>query len=116
MCSVENNFMDTIFIPTENDFKRWVKEAVKEYLQEISLHSIGKQENEEGLLNRKEIAKLLRISLVTLTDWIKRGLPSHKQRGRVYFDKTEVIKYIKENKIGQLKFSSRFEKLRKEIA
>jgi hypothetical protein len=44
------------------------------------------------------------------------GLPSHKQRGRVYFDKTEVIKYIKENKMGQLKFSSRFETLRQGIA
>ena len=37
-------------------------------------------------------------------------------RGRVYFDKTEVIQYIKENKIGQLKFGSRFERLRQEIA
>ena len=74
------------------------------------------EQNEEDLLNRKEIAKFLRVSLPTLTDWIKRGLPSHKQRGRVYFDKTEVIQYIKENKIGQLKFGSRFERLRQEIA
>jgi predicted DNA-binding transcriptional regulator AlpA len=108
--------MDTIFIPTENDFRRWVKEAVKEYLQETALYAAGKQENDEGLLNRKEIAKFLRISLVTLTDWIKRGLPSHRQRGRVYFDKAEVIKYIKENKIGQLKFGSRFKRFRQEIA
>ena len=70
----------------------------------------------DPLLNRKEIAKFLRISLPTLTDWIKRGLPSHKQRGRVYFDKTEVIQYIKENKMWQLKFGSRFESLTQEIA
>jgi len=74
------------------------------------------EQNKEDLLNRKEIAKFLRVSLPTLTDWIKRGLPSHKQRGRVYFDKTELIQYIKENKIGQLKFGSRFESLRQEIA
>ena len=88
--------METVFIPTENDFKRWVKEAVKEYLQEHLQNSISKTETEDGLLNRKEIAKFLRISLVTLTDWTKRGLPSHHQRGKVYFDKKEVLDYIKE--------------------
>ena len=107
--------MDTLFIPNENDFKRWIKEAVKDFLQEFTKKKLKEEHNEEDLLNRKEIAKFLRVSLPTLTDWIKRGLPSHKPRGRVYFDKTEVIKYIKENKIGQLKFGSRFERLRQEI-
>ena len=108
--------METLFIPNENDFKRWIKEAVKDFFQEFTKDELKYKQNEENLLNRKEIAKFLRVSLPTLTDWIKRGLPSHKQRGRVYFDKTEVIKYIKKNKIGQLKFSSRFETLRQEIA
>ena len=108
--------METLFIPNENDFKRWIKEAVKEFLQEFTKKELNDEQNEEDLLNRKEIATFLRVSLPTLTDWIKRGLPSHKQRGRVYFDKTEVIQYIKENKIGQLKFGSRFERLRQEIA
>jgi predicted site-specific integrase-resolvase len=55
-------------------------------------------ENEESLLQRKEIAKMMRISLVTLNDWVKRGLPSHKQRGKVYILHSEVMKYIKQNK------------------
>ena len=108
--------METLFIPNENDFKRWIKEAVKDFLQEFRKKELKDEQNEEDLLNRKEIAKFLRVSLPTLTDWIKRGLPSHKQRGRVYFDKSEVIQYIKENKIGQLKFGSRFERLMQEIA
>ena len=108
--------METLFMPNENDFKRWIKEAVKDFLQEFTKKGLKADQNEEDLLNRKEIAKFLRVSLPTLTDWIKRGLPSHKQRGRVYFAKTEVIQYIKENKIGQLKFGSRFERLRQEIA
>jgi predicted DNA-binding transcriptional regulator AlpA len=90
--------METLFIPTEQDFKRWVKEAVKEYLQEYLQNSILKNESEDCLLNRKEIAKFLRVSLVTLTDWMKRGLPSYHQGGRVYFDKKEVLDYIKEKK------------------
>src|SRR6185312_2646024 len=98
--------METLFIPNEKDFKRWIKEAVKDFLYEFTNEEMKDDQKDDHLLNRKEIAKFLRVSLPTLTDWIKRGLPSHKQRGRVYFDKTEVIKYIKENKIGQLKFSS----------
>lgn len=108
--------METLFIPNENDFKRWIKEAVKDFLQEFTKKELKDEQNEEDLLNRKEIAKFLRVSLPTLTDWIKRGLPSHKQRGRVYFDKAEVKQYIKENKIEQVKFGTRLQQLRKEIA
>lgn len=108
--------METLFIPNENDFKKWIKDAVNDFLQEISKKEFKGEHNEEDFINRKKISKFLRVSLPTLTDWIKRGLPSHKQRGRVYFDKIEVIDYIKGNKIGQLKFGSRFEKLRQGIA
>ncbi len=108
--------METLFIPTENDFKRWIKEAVQEFFQDAKAVDLKDNNKEEGLLNRKEIAKFLRVSLVTLTDWMKRGLPCHKQRGRVYFDKSEVINYIKENKMGQLKFGTRLRSLRQEIA
>lgn len=99
--------METLFIPTEHDFKKWVKDAVKEYIQEHLQDVNSNMQNDDGLLNRKEIAKFLRISLVTLNDWIKRGLPSHPQRGRVYFDKKEVLDYIKEKKMQQLKIGSK---------
>jgi hypothetical protein len=36
-------------------------------------------------------------------------------RGRVYFMKRGVLDYIKENKIDQVKFGSRLQKLRHEI-
>ena len=51
------------------------------------------------------------ISLVTLTDWMKRGLPFHRQRGRVYFIRSEVVEYIKTKKIGPYKFSRRFSEI-----
>ena len=107
--------METLFIPNESDFKRWVKEAVKECLLDNSQQMQPDKRKEEELLNRKEIAKFLRISLVTLTDWMKRGLPSHKQRGRVYFMKSEVLNYIKESKMKQLKYSSKYQNLNREI-
>ncbi|WPV66518.1 helix-turn-helix domain-containing protein [Chitinophaga sp. LS1] len=84
--------MDTLFIPNENDFRRWIKEALKECL----VNTPPANPEEEPLLTRKEIAGLFRISLVTLHDWMKRGLPSHKQRGRVYFLRSEVLTYIKQ--------------------
>ena len=91
--------MDTIFIPNENDFKRWIREVVIESLEEyFSKHKVD-DNSEQELLTRKQIAKKLKISLVTLTDWVKRGLPSHKQRGRVFFIYKEVIEFIKENKL-----------------
>ncbi len=108
--------MESLFIPNENDFKRWIKEAVKECLQGSLLKENVHDQKADDLLNRKEIAKFLRISLVTLTDWMKRGMPSHKQRGRVYFLKAEVLEYIKENKMKQLKFGSRFQELSKDIS
>lgn len=108
--------MDTLFIPSEIDFKRWIKDAVKEFFQDSTPAGNENERNEDDLLNRQEIAKFLRISLVTLNDWVNRGLPSHKQRGRVYFDKTEVKDYIKANKIRQIKFGTRHQRLRNEIA
>ena len=106
--------METLFIPNENDVKRWIKEALDDSLKNRP-GSVTNSENAEDLLNRVEISKLLRVSLVTLTDWMKRGLPSHKQRGRVYFMKSEVLDYIKENKMKQLKFGSRYQHLRSDM-
>lgn len=108
--------METLFIPNESDFKRWIREAVGEFIQDTKV--IGNENHQDGerFLNRKEIAEFLRISLVTLNDWVNRGLPSHKQRGRVYFDKQEVKEYIKNHKMGEFRFGSKFKKLRQEIA
>lgn len=107
--------METLFIPTETDIKRWVKEAMREYMAEQTTDQT-KTDEEQNLFNRKEIAKFLRISLVTLTDWMKRGLPSHKQGGRIYFDKKEVLDYIKEKKMRQCGVGSKLHHLRQEIA
>ena len=91
--------MDTLFIPNENDFRRWIKEAVLEGLEKAAVKStLAAPIEEEPLLSRKEIASLFRISLVTLHDWMNRGLPCHKQRGRVYFIRSEVMEYVKKNR------------------
>ena len=96
--------MNTLIIPTQEDFKTWIKEAVKECLEDMRVKQQASELQNEEFLNRKEIAKKLRISLVRLTDWVKKGLPSHKFRGRVYFLYTEVIDHIKKNKLHEFRY------------
>jgi hypothetical protein len=91
--------MDTLFIPNENDFRRWIKEALQESLDKTAAKNLSATNSEEELLlSRKEVAAMFRISLVTLHDWMNRGLPCHKQRGRVYFIRSEVMEYVKQNR------------------
>jgi predicted DNA-binding transcriptional regulator AlpA len=89
--------MEALYIPNENDLKRWVKEAVQEYFELMTSLNQDNDEKYNVLIGRKDVAKLLQVSLVTLTDWMKRGLPYHKQRGRVYFLKSEILEYIQKN-------------------
>lgn len=100
--------METLYVPTENDVKKWVREAVQEGMALMlnSMHPAAGEE--EPLLGRKQIAKLLNISLVTLTDWAKHGLPVHKNRGRAYYLRSEVIEYIKANEMGEYRQSRQF--------
>ena len=91
--------MDTLYIPNENDFRRWIKEAIQESLEKTSAKNPSvPPTGEEPLLSRKEVAAIFRISLVTLHDWMNRGLPCHKQRGRVYFIRSEVMDYVKQHR------------------
>jgi hypothetical protein len=62
--------MDALFIPTENDFRKWIRDAVKECLENTPPKSPPAGEKEDALISRKEIAQYLGLSLVTLTDWM----------------------------------------------
>lgn len=103
LCFHKLRCMDTVFIPNEADFRKWIKEALKECLAQTAPPKQEKTEDQELLCSRKEIAGMFRISLVTLHDWMKRGLPCHKQRGRVYFLRSEVMAYVKQkgNKLAK---------------
>jgi hypothetical protein len=90
--------METLLIPNENDFRKWIREAVKECLETSAAKNAEAGEKEEPLVSRKQIAGYLGISLVTLTDWMKRGLPFHRLNGRVYFQKSEVLEHVRANR------------------
>jgi hypothetical protein len=93
--------MTNISLPQEDDFKRWLREVIREELQQ-SPSSSPKPVSEEALLSRQQIAAELGISLVTLTDWMKKGLPYLRLNGRVYFKRSEVIASMKHNALKKL--------------
>ncbi|MEI6947347.1 helix-turn-helix domain-containing protein [Paraflavisolibacter sp. H34] len=86
--------MDTLFIPTEIEFKKWIREVVEECLEGTFINKL-EPDGEKPLITRKDVARLLGVSLVTLNDWAKKGLPSYKLNGRVYFQRSEVLEYVK---------------------
>jgi len=50
----------------------------------------------EDLITRKEAAKLLQVSLVTLSAWTKQGLfPFYRMNRRVYLKKSELLESLK---------------------
>ena len=88
--------MTNIFLPQEEDFRKWIRESIREELKD-QRPPTSNPPQEEPLLSRQQMATELGISLVTLTDWMKKGLPYLRLNGRVYFHRSEVIASMKHN-------------------
>lgn len=83
-----------------HEFRALIGSEIREAMKELQLNK--KAEN-EILLTRKEAAGMLKISLVSLNDWTRRGLvQSYSIGGRVYYKaneleaslhKTQTVKY-----------------------
>lgn len=87
--------MENYVILSETNFKKWVKEAVQECFQAGQKPQVSVEHSTEEPIDRKAVAKLLKISLVTLTDRVKKGLPAYKQGRNVYLIKSEVLEYLR---------------------
>lgn len=60
-----------------------------------------KPQAHEGYLTRQEVAKLLKVSLVTLTDWTNKGLlKSYRLGQKVYYKAAEIDAAMIEIKRG----------------
>jgi len=92
--------METIIITSETEIKKWIREILREEIAAVMPKSQPSSPGyEEPLLTRKEIAAYLRISLVTLHDWMNKGLPHIKRGARVLFLKSEVLAAIKDRPV-----------------
>jgi hypothetical protein len=75
-----------------------IKEAIRNELKLIlkEKNNISSTaQKEESLLTKKQMAEELDISLVTLTDWMKKGLPHQRLHSRIYFRKDDVFNSMK---------------------
>ena len=71
-----------------------LKSLIYQWLDEHPNHfnkSEEKGENSDKPMSRKELAEFLGISVVTVTDWMKKGLPYKRMQGRVFFIKEEFM-------------------------
>ena len=74
-------------LPPE-DFKSLLATTIREELQALN---ILKNDADEKLLTRKEVAELFGITLTTLNSWCKEGhIEFKKVKSRVYFLKADV--------------------------
>lgn len=91
--------MASIIVLEEAELRKLVKESVAEALR-LNVTKPGDNglpPAEEPLLSRQQMAAELNISLVTITDWMKKGLPYLRLNGRVYFRRSEVIASMRHN-------------------
>ncbi|XHR97429.1 helix-turn-helix domain-containing protein [Mucilaginibacter sp. UC70_90] len=73
-----------------------IRQAVRAELQEHFKTGSGQLSDSEKLLSKQELAAELGVSLVTLTNWMKKGLPYLRLHKRVYFRKSEVLNTMRQ--------------------
>ena len=101
-----------------NIIRQEIIEKTKEYYKEkfsnkesfspgeTKVNYAGRVFDELELMNRKETAEFLRISLPTLYQWTLKGkLPFIKTGRKVWYEKAELVKHLRDRKYT---FSSKY--------
>jgi excisionase family DNA binding protein len=89
---MESKFLVTNY--DREDLIAIIKEAFREELKEI-LKQQEKADDYDVLLSRKEVAKLLKISLVTVNKYKRAGKLPYSRLGRnIYFKKGDIMKAL----------------------
>jgi len=79
-----------------------VRKEIQVALKGLATSTTNKEEDK--LLTKKEMAEELDISLVTLTDWMKKGLPYLRLNKRIYFRREEVLNAMSQSSRSKKKF------------
>ena len=80
--------------------KEDLKTLMYEWLDE---HPISKLNSiNEKPMSRVDLAEYLGVSTVTITEWMKKGLPHKRLNGRVYFMREEVMEAMNSFKRGRI--------------
>jgi hypothetical protein len=82
-------------IINEQALSQCIRDAVRAELREHFRTGSTQLPKEEQLLSKQELADEFGISLVTLTDWMKKGLPFLRLHKRVYFERSKVLEIMR---------------------
>jgi len=79
-----------LIITKQEDLKTLIYQWLDEHPHFLLMAEEQNQDKDKPM-SRKELAEYLGISPVTVTDWMKKGLPYRRMHGRVFFMKDEVF-------------------------
>lgn len=82
-------------IVNETALSQCIRDAVRAELQHHFKTSGSSSPQEERLLSKQDLAAELGVSLVTLTDWMKKGLPFLRLHKRVFFERSKVLEIMR---------------------
>jgi DNA-binding transcriptional regulator YhcF (GntR family) len=82
-------------IINERALSQCIRDAVRAELQQHFRTGGNQLPQEEQLLSKRELAAEPGISLVTLTDWMKKGLPFLRLHKRVFFERSKVLEIMR---------------------
>ena len=85
---------------TVSELRSIIQDAIELKLKGHSPHqekSINEKDPLPQLVTRKEVARLFKVSLVSIDKWRKYGLlpKSIKQSGKTYFLRNEILSFLK---------------------
>lgn len=86
---MENNNITQVHNVTPQQLKESILSEVRTELQNITLNFQPKKQPE--YLTRKEVAKILKVSLVTVSDWNKKGVLKPYRLGNLIRYKREEL-------------------------
>jgi hypothetical protein len=95
--------MENVFLTSfsKEELQAIINESLDQKLKP-RLEPSKQEEKKEKLLSRNEAAALLKITLVTLSDWSNRGIiQSYYMGGRVYYKEHEIINSLYKTKGGK---------------
>lgn len=92
--NINNKYRDKYSL---NEVEQIIKEAIKSCVPKVVIEILEQQkiEPELDLLSRKEVSKILNVSLPTLHNYKHQGkLIPIKRNGKVYYKKQDIKNYL----------------------
>ncbi|WDF70577.1 DNA-binding protein [Sphingobacterium oryzagri] len=74
-----------------------IRDALRAELQQHFKTGGSQSPQEERLVSKQELSAELGVSLITLSDWMKKGLPFLRLNRRVHFKKSKVLKIMQQD-------------------